>query len=259
MSARIAGRLALVTGASAGIGEAIARRLARDGANLALWARRADRLARLAEEIAADSGVKVDTGAVDVRDYDTVRAEAARVTEAAGIPDIVVNNAGLAVGMRSVQDADVDAWNRMIDTNVKGVLFVSRAFLPAMLERDSGHIVNIGSISGRQVYPRGNVYCASKYAVRAITEGSNLDVLGSGVRVSGVTPGLVETEFSLVRFDGDEERAQAVYEGANALRPEDVADVVSFVVNTPPHVNVADTVVFPSGQGSVHHILRDEA
>lgn len=259
MSARIAGRLALVTGASAGIGEAIARRLARDGANLALWARRADRLARLAEEIAADSGVKVDTGAVDVRDYDTVRAEAARVTEAAGIPDIVVNNAGLAVGMRSVQDADVDAWNRMIDTNVKGVLFVSRAFLPAMLERDSGHIVNIGSISGRQVYPRGNVYCASKYAVRAITEGSNLDVLGSGVRVSGVTPGLVETEFSLVRFGGDEERAQAVYEGANALRPEDVADVVSFVVNTPPHVNVADTVVFPSGQGSVHHILRDEA
>ena len=259
MSARIAGRLALVTGASAGIGEAIARRLARDGANLALWARRADRLARLAEEIAADSGVKVEPGAVDVRDYDAVRAEAARVTEAAGIPDIVVNNAGLAVGMQSVQDADVDAWNRMIDTNVKGVLFVSRAFLPAMLERDSGHIVNIGSISGRQVYPRGNVYCASKYAVRAITEGSNLDVLGSGVRVSGVTPGLVETEFSLVRFDGDEERAQAVYEGANALRPEDVADVVSFVVNTPPHVNVADTVVFPSGQGSVHHIRRDEA
>ena len=134
---------------------------------------------------------------------------------------------------------------------------MSRAFLPAMLERDSGHIVNIGSIAGRQVYPRGNVYCASKYAVQAITEGSNLDVLGTGVRVSGVNPGLVETEFSLVRFDGDEERAQAVYEGANALRPEDVADVVSFVVNTPPHVNVADTLVFPSGQGSVHHILRD--
>ena len=257
MSARIAGRLALVTGASAGIGEAIARRLARDGANLVLWARRADRLARLADEIAADSGVKVEPGAVDVRDYNTVRAEAERVTEAAGAPDIVVNNAGLAVGMESVQEADVDAWNRMIDTNVKGVLFVSRAFLPAMLERDSGHIVNIGSIAGRQVYPRGNVYCASKYAVQAITEGSNLDVLGTGVRVSGVNPGLVETEFSLVRFDGDEERAQAVYEGANALRPEDVADVVSFVVNTPPHVNVADTLVFPSGQGSVHHILRD--
>ena len=257
MSARIAGRLALVTGASAGIGEAIARRLARDGANLVLWARRADRLARLADEIAADSGVKVEPGAVDVRNYNAVRAEAERVTEAAGAPDIVVNNAGLAVGMQSVQDADVDAWNRMIDTNVKGVLFVSRAFLPAMLERDSGHIVNIGSIAGRQVYPRGNVYCASKYAVQAITEGSNLDVLGTGVRVSGVNPGLVETEFSLVRFDGDEERAQAVYEGANALRPEDVADVVSFVVNTPPHVNVADTLVFPSGQGSVHHILRD--
>lgn len=259
MSARIAGRLALVTGASAGIGEAIARRLAGDGANLVLWARRADRLARLAEEITAESRVRVETGAVDVRDYDAVRAEAERVTGAAGAPDIVVNNAGLAVGMESVQDADIDAWNQMIDTNVKGVLFVSRAFLPAMLERDSGHIVNIGSISGRQVYPRGNVYCASKYAVRAITEGSNLDVLGSGVRVSGVTPGLVETEFSLVRFDGDEERAQAVYEGANALRPEDVADVVSFVVNTRPHVNVADAVVFPSGQGSVHHILRDEA
>ena len=258
MTARIAGQLALVTGASAGIGEAIAHRLARDGANLVLWARRSRRLAGLAEKITAATGATVATGTVDVRDYEAVRAAAAHVIGSAGIPDIVINNAGLAVGMASVQDADIDAWNRMIDTNVKGVLFVSRAFLPAMLERDSGHVVNIGSIAGRQVYPSGNVYCASKYAVRAITEGSNLDVLGTGVRVSGVNPGLVETEFSLVRFDGDAERAGAVYEGANALRPEDVADVVSFVVNTPPHVNVADLIVFPASQGSVHHILRDE-
>ncbi|WP_419948411.1 SDR family NAD(P)-dependent oxidoreductase [Candidatus Palauibacter sp.] len=257
MTPRVAGQLALVTGATAGIGKAIARRLARDGANLVLWARRSRRLARLAEEITAETGVTVDTGTVDVSDSDGVRAESEHVIESIGAPDLVVNNAGVAVGMASVQEADIDAWNRMIDTNVKGVLFVSRAFLPAMLARGSGHVVNIGSIAGRQVYPRGNVYCASKYAVRAITEGSNLDLLGSGVRVSGVTPGLVETEFSHVRFGGDEERARAVYEGANALRPEDVADVVSFVVNTPPHMNVADVVVFPSSQGSMHHILRD--
>ncbi|WP_419935297.1 SDR family NAD(P)-dependent oxidoreductase [Candidatus Palauibacter sp.] len=257
MTARIAGQLALVTGASAGIGEAIARRMARDGANLVLWARRSDRLAQLAEEIASTTGANVQTCVVDVRDHEAVVAEADRLMAVTGAPDIVINNAGLAAGMALVQDAEVDDWNRMIDTNVKGLLFVTRAFLPAMVARDSGHVVNIGSIAGRQVYPGGSVYCASKYAVQALTEGSNLDVLGTGVRVSGVNPGMVETEFSLVRFGGDAARARAVYEGTHPLRPEDVAEVVSFVLNAPPHINVADVVVLPNSQGSIHHIHRD--
>ena len=257
MTARIAGQLALVTGASSGIGEAIARRLADDGANLVLWARRAERLARLAEAITAGSGVSVETGAVDIRDRDVVRGEAERLGAALGVPDILVNNAGLAAGMALVQDADVDDWDRMIDTNVKGLLYVTRAFLPAMVERNSGQVVNIGSITGRQVYPRGSVYAATKYAVQAITEGTNLDVLGTGVRVSGVHPGLVETEFSLVRFKGDEDRARATYEGLQPLTATDVAEVVSYVVNAPPHINLADVVVFGPCQGSVHHFHRD--
>lgn len=258
MTARIAGQLAIVTGASSGIGEAIARRLGSEGANLVLWARRGERLARLAEEIAAESGVSVDTGVVDVRDRDAVQGEAARLMSALGTPDILVNNAGLAAGMAPVHDADVDDWDRMIDTNVKGLLHVTRAFLPAMVERDSGQVVNIGSITGRQVYPGSTVYAASKYAVQAITEGTNLDLLGTGVRVSGVHPGLVETEFSLVRFKGDEDRAGAVYKGIEPLTGADVADVVSYVLNAPPRINVADVVVFSKAQGSVHHILRAE-
>ena len=257
MTPRVAGKLALITGASAGIGKAIARRLARDGANLVLWARRSKRLARLAEEITSETGVTVDTGTVDVRDFDAVRDESEHVIASLGAPDIVVNNAGLAAGMAPVQDAEIDDWNRMIDTNVKGLLFVSRAFLPAMLARDSGHVVNIGSITGRQVYPGATVYAASKYAVQAITEGTNLDVLGTGVRVSGIHPGMVETDFSLVRFAGDEARARAAYESFNALSADDVAEVVSFVLNVPRHMNVADVVVFSSSQGSVHHFHRD--
>lgn len=257
MTARIAGQLALVTGASSGIGEAIARRLAADGANVVLWARRAERLTRLAEAISAQSGVTVDIGVVDIRDRDAVRGEAERLGAARGVPDILVNNAGLAAGMALVHDADVDDWDRMIDTNVKGLLHVTRAFLPAMVERDSGQVVNIGSITGRQVYPGGSVYAATKYAVQAITEGTNLDVLGTGVRVSGVHPGLVETDFSLVRFKGDEDRARATYEGLKPLTGADVAEVVSYVVNAPPHINLADVVVFGPSQGSVHHFHRD--
>ena len=256
MTARVAGQLALVTGASSGIGEAIARRLADDGANLVLWARRAERLARLAEAIAAQSGVTVHIAVVDVRDRDAVRDEAARLGAALGVPDILVNNAGLAAGMALVQDAEVDDWDLMIDTNVKGLLYVTRAFLPAMVERDSGQVVNIGSITGRQVYPGGSVYAATKYAVQAITEGTNLDVLGTGVRVSGIHPGMVETEFSLVRFKGDEDRARAAYEGLTPLTGEDVAEVVSYVVNAPPRINLADVVVFGPSQGSVHHFYR---
>ncbi len=259
MSSRLEGRRALITGASAGIGEACARRLARDGADLVLWARRADRLDRLAREIAASTGVSTHIGVIDVRDHAAVFAEAERLAAEGLSPDIVVNNAGLAAGMAPMGEGKVDDWNRMIDTNIKGLMFVTRAFLPAMIEQDSGHIVNIGSIAGRQVYPSGNVYCATKYAVQALSEGTNLEVLGTRVRVSSVNPGLVETEFSMVRFEGDKARAEAVYEGVNALRGADVADVVAFVLCAPPHVNIADVVVLSSDQGSVHHIHREGA
>lgn len=256
---RIGGRLALVTGASAGIGRACARRLAADAADLVLWARREGRLAALAEELAATHDVSVRTASVDVRDREAVEAAAGALLDAGLVPEILVNNAGLAAGLAPIQEGDPDDWERMIDTNVKGLLLVTRAFLPAMLGRDRGHVVNIGSIAGRQVYPQGNVYNATKYAVRALTEGTNLDVVGSSVRVSSVDPGLVETEFSLVRFHGDEERASAVYDGYTPLAAEDVAETVAFVVNAPPHVNVAEVLLLPTDQRSVHVLHRDEA
>ncbi len=250
-------RWALITGASSGIGHAVALRLAKDGVNVALWARRRERLEAIAEEIRGNSAVEVEFASVDVRDREAVSDEAEEFMGRRGPPAILVNNAGLASGMDFVQDADLDDWDRMIDTNVKGLLYVTRAFVPGMVARGTGHVVNIGSIAGRQVYPRGSVYCGSKHAVQAITEGSGIDLLGTGVRVSAVNPGLVETEFSKVRFHGDEERAAQVYKGAEALSGSDVADVVSYVVHAPPHMNIADVLVFPHRQGSVHHFHRD--
>lgn len=256
MTARIAGKLALVTGASSGIGAAIARRLAGDGCNLVLWARRADRLADLAAELTAAHHITVGTAQVDVRDRDVVN-DAAAALLAGAVPDILVNNAGLAAGLAKLQDGDPDDWDRMIDTNVKGLLNVSRALLPAMVQRGTGHVVNIGSTAGHQTYPSGNVYNATKFAVKALNEAMNLDVAGTMIRVSGVDPGHVETEFAQVRFHGDQARAKKVYEGFRPLGPEDVAEVVGFVVNLPEHVNVADTIVLPTAQRNVYIIHRD--
>ncbi len=253
----IRGKWVLITGASAGIGEACARRLAASGAHLALWARRKDRLAALASELSGDHGVEVRTASVDVRDRTAVTAAATDLLEAGLVPEVVVNNAGLASGLATVQEGDPDDWDRMIDTNVKGLLFVSRAFLPAMLERGSGHVVNIGSIAGRQVYPKGNVYNATKFAVKALTEGMALDLAGTPIRVSSVDPGAVETEFSLVRFEGDEERAEAVYRGFTPLSGDDVAEAVAWVIARPPHVNVASMVILPTDQRSVNLIHRE--
>ncbi|MCG8470017.1 MAG: SDR family NAD(P)-dependent oxidoreductase [Gemmatimonadetes bacterium] len=255
---RIRGRLALVTGASAGIGRACALRLAEDGADLVLWARREDRLGELADDIRARSNVEVSVAAVDVRDRAAVFAEAERSIAAGRVPDMLINNAGLGAGLAPVHEGSLDDWDRMIDTNVKGLLFVTRAILPAMVERGSGHVVNIGSIAGEQVYPSGNVYCASKFAVRAITEGTSIDLLGTPIRVSAVNPGLAETEFSLVRFEGDTERADRVYEGLEPLTAGDVAEAVSFVVNAPPHVNVSALQLLATDQRSVHHIHRED-
>ena len=170
--------------------------------------------------------------------------------------DILVNNAGLARGFSTVHEGDIQHWEEMIDTNVKGLLYVTRAILPGMVERRRGHIINIGSIAGHQVYPRGNVYCATKFAVKALTEGLKMDLLGTGVRVCSVSPGLVQTEFSEVRFHGDKDRAAKIYADINSLTAEDVADVVLFCVRRPPHVDISEVVVMPTDQASVHHVHK---
>ncbi len=253
---RIRGKLALVTGASSGIGQACARRFAADGANLVLWARRRDRLDDLARALTRDHQVAVRTAAVDVRDRALVGAAADALIADGAIPDILLNNAGLAAGLATVQEGDPDDWDRMIDTNLKGLLYVTRAFLPPMVQRGTGHVVNIGSTAGHQVYQKGNVYNATKFGVKALTEGINLDVAGTRIRVSGVDPGHVETEFAEVRFHGDAGRARQVYEGFRPLSPDDVADVVGYVVNLPEHVNVLEVIVVPAAQRSVHVIDR---
>jgi 3-hydroxy acid dehydrogenase / malonic semialdehyde reductase len=254
---RIAGKLVLVTGASSGIGEACARRFAAEGARLALWARRRDRLERLVAELPqAGTGPHLLAG-VDVRDRAAVNRAAAELSAAGHVPDVLINNAGLASGLAKLQEGDPDDWDRMIDTNVKGLLNVTRAILPHMVARRRGHIVNLGSTAGHMTYPMGNVYNASKFAVRALTEGMNLDVAGTPIRVSAVDPGFVETEFSEVRFHGAKERAKAVYQGFTPLSANDVADAIAYVVNLPEHVNILDLVIVPTAQRNVYVVDRE--
>ena len=253
---RIAGKLALITGASAGIGAACAHRFAAEGAHLVLWARRGERLEQLAAQLGATHRVKIQTATVDVRDRAAVTRAADALVAAGAVPDILLNNAGLASGLSRVQDGDPDDWDRMIDTNLKGVLNVSRAFLPHMIARGRGHVVNLGSTAGHQVYPMGNVYNATKFAVKALTEGMNLDVAGTPIRVSAVDPGYVETEFSEVRFHGDKEKAKGVYQGFTPLTADDVADVISYVVNLPEHVNIVDVIVVPTAQRNIYVVDR---
>lgn len=255
---RIRDKLILITGASAGIGEACARRCAAEGANLVLWARRQDRLADLAGEFRKDAGLEIRIAGVDVRDREAVEAQAAEMRESSLIPDVLINNAGLASGLAPLQEGDPEDWDRMIDTNVKGLLHVSRAFLPQMIELGRGHIVNIGSTAGHQVYPRGNVYNATKFAVRALTEGMNLDVAGTPIRVSSVDPGFVHTEFSLVRFGGDRQQADAIYQGFQPLLAEDVADAIHYVINAPEHVNVFNLMLLPTAQRNIYVVDREE-
>lgn len=255
---RIKGKLVLITGASSGIGAACARRFAAEGAHLVLWARRVDRLEQLAGELRRAHGVDVRTAAVDVRDRARVNATVDALVQDGGIPDVLLNNAGLAAGLSTLHEGDPDDWDRMIDTNVKGLLHVSRAVLPHMVARNRGHVVNLGSIAGHWSYPKGNVYNASKYAVRALTEGLAQDLLGTAVRVSSVDPGLVETEFSEVRFHGNKERAKQTYRGMTPLSADDIADIVAYVVNLPDHVDVLNVVVMPTAQRSVHHVHRKE-
>jgi len=253
---RMQGKRVLITGASSGIGEACARRFAREGAEVILWARREDRLRKIMRDIESAGGA-ARTAAVDVRDRAAVDATAAALSDEA-MPHVLINNAGLAAGFDFVQDGDPSDWDRMIDTNIKGLLNVTRAVLPSMIRLDRGHIINIGSTAGHMTYPRGNVYAATKHAVRALTEGMNLDVQGTPIRVSSVDPGFVETEFSTVRFAGDRDRADQVYQGFRPLSGDDVADTVLYVASLPEHVNILDVVVVPTAQRNVFVVDRSQ-
>lgn len=245
---RIAGKRALITGASAGIGEACARAFAERGTHLLLTARRGDRVRALAQELAEAHGIDARSWTLDVTDRTAVFALADSLETDGLLPDILINNAGKGLGRDKLHEGDPDDWDETIDTNVKGLLYMSRAILPHMVARDSGHVIHIGSIVGRWVYPKGAVYCATKHAVRALAEGMNMDLLGTKVRVSSVDPGLTETDFSQVRFRGDMKRAKAVYADTTPLTGEDVADAVVYVANTPPHVDVVDLVLMPTDQ-----------
>jgi serine 3-dehydrogenase len=246
----------LITGASAGIGAACARAFAREGARLVLAARRTDRLQALAEELRAEHGTECHLIALDVRDARAVAETLGGLPAEWAEVDVLVNNAGLGRGLEKVQEGTTEDWDVMIDTNVKGLLYATRALTPGMVARGRGHVVNIGSVAGHEVYPGGAVYCATKHAVGAITRGLRMDLLGTGVRVSTVDPGMVETEFSIVRFKGDEERARRVYANMNPLTPDDIADAVLWCATRPPHVNIDEIILKPTDQASATLVHR---
>ncbi len=248
----LAGKTVLVTGASAGIGWACAEVFARAGCRLILAARRRDRLEQLAARLAEAHGSESHLLALDVRDRHAVDSAIATLPKAWQEIDILINKAGLSRGLDKLHEAERDDWEEMIDTNLKGLLWVSRAILPGTVQRDQGHVINIGSIAGHQVYPGGSVYCATKHAVGAVTQGMRIDLLGTRVRVSAVDPGPVQTDFSLVRFHGDRDRADKVYRQFSPLQAVDVAETVLFCASRPPHVNISEIVVMPQDQAAVY-------
>ncbi|MCL1942195.1 MAG: SDR family oxidoreductase [Candidatus Azobacteroides sp.] len=249
-------KTALITGATSGIGKATAEKLAEKKYNLILTGRRKERLEEISRTISNRYGVNVLPLCFDVRDCDEVKKQIDHLPEDQKNIDVLVNNAGLAVGLTPIQSGIIDDWERMIDTNIKGLLYMTRAVSPLMIERGMGHIVNIGSIAGRDVYPGGNVYCATKYAVDALTKSMRIDLLPYGIRVSQIAPGQAETEFSVVRFKGDEEKAENVYRGFEPLTAEDIADAIVYVCEAPPHVNITDLLIMPTAQASINMIYR---
>ena len=249
-------QIALVTGASSGIGRATAHRIAELGGNLILSARRKERLDQIAAEIHKVFGVETHVLPIDVRRASDVEESIAGLPESWRSIDILINNAGLARGLRPIFEARLDEIDDMVDTNIKGLVYVTRAVVPGMIERGRGHIVNIGSTAGHEVYPGGIVYAATKHAVGALSRGMKLDLHGTSVRVSLVDPGITETEFSLIRYEGDTERARSVYEGMTPLTDEDVAEAIVYCLLQPPHVNVSNVLVTPVDQSSVFMINR---
>ncbi len=249
---RMNDRIVFITGASAGIGQACAEAFAAEGARLVLAARRRDRLQSLAARLHEAHDTESLLVELDVRDREAVNAAVAGLPAAWADVDVLVNNAGLSRGLDRVQSGSHVDWEEMIDTNVKGLLWLTRAVLPGMVARDRGHVINVGSIAGHQIYQGGAVYCATKFAVRALSHGLRLDLVGTRVRCSTVDPGMVQTEFSEVRFRGDTDRAAAVYRNFPPLQPADIADAIVYCATRPPHVVVQDMVLMPQDQGAVY-------
>lgn len=253
---RIQGRRVLITGATAGIGLACARVFAESGAHLILVGRRVEVLEEIRRELESTQGAEVRTATLDVRDREGIEALAAELEAEGASPDVLINNAGLARGFDLLHEAKIEDWEEMIDTNLKGLLYMTRRFLPRMVEEDRGHVVNLGSSAGWMVSPKGNIYNATKYAVRALTQAISVDLHGTRVRISSIDPAAVETEFAEVRFRGDKERAATVYEGYTPLAAEDVADAIRYVVGAPEHVNVLHLVLHSVDQRNAYLFNR---
>lgn len=251
---RLKGKTALITGATSGIGKAVAEQLAELGCNLVLTGRRTDRLTKISGDLSNRFGIQIVTSSFDIRNTEACTSFVSSLEQDI---DILVNNAGLAKGADPVQSALLEDWDAMIDTNVKALLVLTRLIAPIMIERNSGHIINIGSMAGHEAYPGGVGYCASKFAVKAITEATKKDLHGTKIRVSMVSPGLVETEFSNIRFKGDDEKADSIYEGIDPLTAGDIAEIVVFMANRPEHVNIIDSIVMPVNQSSAQMVHRD--
>lgn len=255
-------KIALITGASSGIGYATAKELATLGYDIIAVARRMDRLKELHEDLSQNpetSDCRVYLAELDVRNKMEVQLFYDALPEDWKAIDVLVNNAGLAKGLSKFYEGDIEHWDQMIDTNIKGLLYVSRIVTPDMIARGSGHIINIGSIAGKEVYDNGNVYCGTKFAVDAITKSMRLELAVHGLKVTGIHPGAVETEFSVVRFDGDVDRANNVYKGFENLVAEDIAEAIGFVVTRKPHVNINDLVIMPQAQAVAGVIIRKES
>lgn len=250
-------KIGLITGASSGIGEATAEMLAADGYDLILLARREDKLIELSDKLTSKFNIQVKNIFADIRDKENISYLLNALPTQWKSVQILVNNAGLSQGLNSIDTGDVDDWDTMIDTNVKGLLYVSRIVSEWMVSAKKGHIINIGSIAGKEVYLNGNVYCATKHAVDALSQGMRIDLLPYGIKVTAIHPGMVETEFSLVRFKGDVKRAKKVYEGLEPLYAKDIADAIQFVISRPKHVNINDMLIMPTAQATAAIVKRD--
>ncbi|WP_317898702.1 SDR family NAD(P)-dependent oxidoreductase [Aurantibacillus circumpalustris] len=248
--------LVFITGATSGIGKSTAEIFAKNGYNLIITGRREERLSSFKKELETTYKIKVTTLCFDIRESAAVESAIASLSAENKNIDILVNNAGLAAGLSSIQDGSLSHWERMIDTNIKGFLYTTKAVSNLMIKNGKGHIINIGSIAGKEVYANGNVYCATKHAVDALNKGMRIDLLAHNIKVTAVNPGMVETEFSVVRFDGDEDRAKKVYMGMEPLKPEDIAETVFWVATRPAHVNINDILIMPTVQATATNVIR---
>jgi len=251
-------KIAMVTGATSGIGEATALLLAKNNFDIIITGRRNERLLLLKEKIEIETNSRVIALCFDIRNQSENEAAINSLPASWQHIDVLINNAGLAAGMSAIHEGNIDHWERMIDTNLKGLLYITRLIAPKMVELGTGHIVNISSIAGKETYPAGNVYCATKHAVQSLTKAMRLDLLKHGIKVSSVSPGAVDTEFSIVRFDGDRERAKQIYKGFTPLYANDIAETILFVVTRPKHVNIDDILIMPTDQGFSRDFNRKE-